>query len=303
MSIRDRFVGQEGRRLLVNALSMQAIISGNRSAAEAIAEVAVLEEYSPGAKIIEQGRGDNDIFFIVTGMTSALINNREINTRGAGQHVGAMAMIDPSAIRSATILSTQPTLVARISEPQFTRIADEHPKLWRALSIQLGERLRQRSKFISKANPQPHVFIGSSVESLKLATQIRAGLEGHPISVYLWTDDIFTASKTSIESLETELDRVDFAILVLGLDDKVFSRGKDADAPRDNVIFELGLFMGALTRARTFLVRPKDREIKMPTDLLGVTPLYYSSEPSDVTGEIQSLCASIRKLIGAAGPK
>ena len=42
------------------------------------------------------------------------------------------------------------------------------------------------------------------------------------------------------------LDRFDFAILVLTADDLVASRDVLSTAPRDNVLFELGLFMGGL---------------------------------------------------------
>jgi predicted nucleotide-binding protein len=115
----------------------------------------------------------------------------------------------------------------------------------------------------------------------------------------VWTDDIFTASKTAIEALETELLRADFAILVLGPDDHVFSRGRDDDAPRDNVIFELGLFMGALTRGRTFFVKPSDKTIKIPSDLVGVIPITYES----AKGDLGEACEAIRKLVKSSGPR
>ena len=119
------------------------------------------------------------------------------------------------------------------------------------------------------------------------------------MSVFVWTDDIFVASKTSIESLEAELIKADFAILVLAPDDRIFSRGHDSDAPRDNVIFELGLFMGALTRQRTFFVKPRGMDIKIPSDLFGVTPLEY--DPG--AGTLDAVCSAIRKLVRGGGPK
>jgi len=61
--------------------------------------------------------------------------------------------------------------------------------------------------------------------------------------VQLWTHDVFGPSRFPIEDLEAQLDRADFAVLVLRPDDRVESRGKEHDAPRDNVVFELGLFM------------------------------------------------------------
>ena len=92
-------------------------------------------------------------------------------------------------------------------------------------------------------------------------------LDHVPIVVKIWTDDVFEASSFPIESLERELQRVDFAVLVLSPDDKVISRDIATDAPRDNIVFELGLFMGALGHNRTFLIYPHGIDIMIPTDL------------------------------------
>ncbi len=297
MSLIDRFVSASGKRLLIEALSKQAIVFGSVVVAKRLAVLCTVEEFSPGAKLIEQGGSDNDLLFVLGGSVKIIINGREVGKRNAGQHVGEMALLDVSARRAATVIASEETVVARISEPDFANVANDHSVMWRLIAIELADRLRQRSRFIKEPNPQPHLFIGSSRESLPVAEAIKDGLASMPFSTYLWTDDIFTASKTNIESLESELERSDFAILVLGPDDKVFSRGKDAEAPRDNVLFELGLFMGALSRRRTFFVIPTGLNLKIPSDLLGVTPLQYDP------GKLANLSESILKLIVNAGPK
>ena len=76
---------------------------------------------------------------------------------------------------------------------------------------------------------------------------------------------------TFIEALEQELAQSDFAVLTLTPDDQSKSRGKVTRAPRDNVLLELGLFMGHLGRDRTYFVCDKNQNLKIPTDLLGVT--------------------------------
>ena len=48
--------------------------------------------------------------------------------------------------------------------------------------------------------------------------------------------------------------RADFAAFIISPDDTVISRDAENLAPRDNVIFELGLFMGVLNRQRVFLI-------------------------------------------------
>jgi CRP/FNR family transcriptional regulator, cyclic AMP receptor protein len=79
-----------------------------------------------------------------------------------------------------------------------------------------------------------------------------------------------------MESLETEASISDFAILLLTADDKATSRRRDYAAPRDNVVFELGLFMGAISRKRTLIVVEDNKRIKFPSDLKGITCARFS---------------------------
>jgi predicted nucleotide-binding protein len=96
--------------------------------------------------------------------------------------------------------------------------------------------------------------------------------------------------------------KCDFAVLVAGPDDWVYSKERERLAPRDNVIFELGLFMGALTRDRTYIVQPRDIDLKLPTDLLGITVLHYSlADPADVNDKLMPVCRAIENLIQAKG--
>src|SRR5579871_5828981 len=104
---------------------------------------------------------------------------------------------------------------------------------------------------------KPFIFIGSSVEGLAIARALEENLE-HDARINLWTSDVFQPGGTSIESLIEQLDTCDYAMFVLSPDDLVIAREKEWYEPRDNVIFELGLFMGRLGRRRTFLVY--DRE-------------------------------------------
>ena len=195
-------------------------------------------------------------------------------------------------------------VVARVSASAFIDLADANPRLWRNIARGLAERLRQRNRFVPPVNPRPVLFVGCSTESLPVARAIQSALEYDPIVVNVWTDDIFQASRFPIESLERELPKVDFAALVLSPDDKVISRDSTTDAPRDNIVLELGLFMGALGRSRTFLVRPYGIDIKIPTDIEGFTPITYkSSSESELSSAIAPACNQLRKQILAAGPR
>ena len=64
-------------------------------------------------------------------------------------------------------------------------------------------------------------------------------------------------SKTTLDSLLAALEHSEFAIFALTADDKTEQRDRFGMTPRDNVIFELGLFLGRLGLGRTFMVRPR----------------------------------------------
>ena len=100
---------------------------------------------------------------------------------------------------------------------------------------------------------KPRVFIGSSTEGLEIAELIQLGLE-RVAECTLWNQSTFAPGQTTIESIVDATVEYDFAVLVLTADDMIVKRGVEAAAPRDNVLFELGLFTGALGRARTFMV-------------------------------------------------
>ena len=115
---------------------------------------------------------------------------------------------------------------------------------------------------------KPRIFIGSSSEGLAVAQQVKAFFE-NDYETYLWTDDIFKFNENFLETLMKEANLFDFSLLVFTKDDYTKSRLVGFDSPRDNVIFEFGLFLGRLGRNNAFVV--KDEDVKLPSDLLGIT--------------------------------
>ena len=98
--------------------------------------------------------------------------------------------------------------------------------------------------------------------------------------VTIWNEGFFQLGGTFIETLVNELERFDFALLVITPDDFVRARDVEGFGPRDNVLFELGLFMGRLGRARTFLLH-QSSSIKIPTDLSGMKAAKYNWPTDD----------------------
>jgi predicted nucleotide-binding protein len=269
-----------------------------------LVDVIQIDPGNPESVFIRQGDSDNDIFLILAGKVSIVVNGREKAHRHARQHVGEMAAIDPSARRSADVVAIEQTVLARISEPAFSKLAAKYPDLWRRLALEIAQRLRQRGLEVQAPNEKPHIFIGSSVEALPIARELQTGLAHDPFVVPLWTDGVFRASRDSVDSLIAAVKKADFAVLVLTADDTLITREVEHRAPRDNCIFELGLFMGALGRDRTVIVKPRGIDIKLPSDLLGITPLEYAEgDPDSIAARVGPACSAVRNLVKTLGPK
>lgn len=299
-----RFNGLRGRQRLVDCVCMQAIIAGNKKLAQTFVRRGKLLNVRKGTKIILQEASDNDIYLIISGNVAISVNGRNVAYRTTGNHIGELTLLDPTARRSATVTSTESTVLLKISEEEFSKIANKFPDLWRRIAIELSSRLRERGKFHQEPHSKSVVFIGSSKEGLKEAEFVSKSLGRGPIVPTLWSKEVFQVSKTTIEDLWRMTIESDFAILVVTPDDVVTSRGKKKMSPRDNVIFELGLFMGALGRERAFIINPKKIDIKIPTDLLGVTTLEYSPGTKRNIGKrLRNVMQRLRKTIFKLGPR
>jgi hypothetical protein len=122
---------------------------------------------------------------------------------------------------------------------------------------------------------RPVLFIGSSSESLDVAYAAQENLEEYA-QVIVWTQGLFGLSKNFLESLLDTLDETQFGLFVFAPDDLTRIRGQVVETTRDNVIFELGLFIGRLGRERTFIIIPKgDVDLHLPTDLLGINTATF----------------------------
>ena len=125
---------------------------------------------------------------------------------------------------------------------------------------------------------KPRIFIASSTESLKTAEAINLNLDRSAETVF-WT--IPAPSQNFIDTLLELTRSVDFAAFLFSPDDLVIMRGDEKGAIRDNVLFELGLFMGYLGKERCFIIQPRDSKHHTPSDLLGITPIDYEANRSD----------------------
>jgi len=128
---------------------------------------------------------------------------------------------------------------------------------------------------------KPRVFLGSSVEGLRIAYAIQQNLN-YDADVTVWTQDIFKLSSNTLDDLLEALSNQDFAVFVFQPDDITQIRSSKFKTVRDNVIFELGLSIGRLGKKRVFFLIPENSpNFHLPTDLVGVTPGVYDANRAD----------------------
>jgi CRP/FNR family cyclic AMP-dependent transcriptional regulator len=302
LAVRDVLERFRDRRTLIEAALRQPFVCHDRALAERLADCAALEKWKIGEVIIEQGSSDRDLFLIFAGEVSIQVNGREVAFRSSGQHVGEMALIDAHAQRSATVVAKETTVTARVSEEDFSRIANAYPFAWRCLASELADRLRQRNRYVRLKNEIPLLFLGSSLESLPILKALQSNFASDPFHIQPWTTGVFGASTFPIDDLEDQIGRSDFAALLVGPDDLVTSRSRKSFAPRDNVVFELGLFMGALGRKRVFIVAERGLQLKIPSDLLGLGKATYPAGARALPRRLASAAQAIRDKINQLGP-
>ena len=145
---------------------------------------------------------------------------------------------------------------------------------------------------------KPRIFLGSSGKQAKLLQALTRGLE-EIADVEPWTT-VFNPGTSTLERLVELTREVDFAAFVFAQDDWTTNEMPAADpatpaqaSPRDNVVFEAGLFGGVLGMRRTFILHANGA--KLPTDLLGLTSIRY--DVPTTPAETKAINQKLRKAI------
>jgi hypothetical protein len=149
---------------------------------------------------------------------------------------------------------------------------------------------------------KPRIFLGSSAEQEKLLQALTRGLSDIA-HVEPWMTS-FNPGMSTLERLLELTQEVDFAAFVFAHDDWTTSRpsaasqaGSAQASPRDNVVFEAGLFGGVLGLRRTFILHASGA--KIPSDLLGLTSVRYNGALTP--SEMKIVNQKIRKAIEDEG--
>lgn len=149
---------------------------------------------------------------------------------------------------------------------------------------------------------KPKIFVGSSREAKLIAQALQYELRD-VADVELWSQGLFRVGAVVIDELVKAVNGFDFGVFVFAPDDVVKMRGKEYSAVRDNVLFELGLFLGKLGSQRSFFVVPDgDDQLHLPGDLGGIIPAKYDSEKTNPQLAVADATFQISKAIRVLGP-
>jgi hypothetical protein len=150
---------------------------------------------------------------------------------------------------------------------------------------------------------KPRIFLGSSAKQKKVLQALARGLED-VAHVEPWTSS-FNPGTTALERLLELAHEVDFAAFVFARDDWTTNSPPASDpaaagqaSPRDNVVFEAGLFGGILGMRRTFILHASGS--KLPSDLLGLTTVRYGGEAT-TAADTRAVADKVRKAIESEG--
>lgn len=146
---------------------------------------------------------------------------------------------------------------------------------------------------------KPRIFIGSSVEGLDIAYAIQENLD-HNAYVTIWDQGIFNLTSNALDDLISTLKNTDLGIFVFSPDDITKIRDNKYKTTRDNVIFELGLFIGYLGKTRVSFVIPRNvQNFHLPSDLTGITPGEFNPERPDnnLRAALGPFCNKIKVII------
>ena len=152
---------------------------------------------------------------------------------------------------------------------------------------------------------KPRVFIGCSVAAKPVAEHAADALR-HDAEPEVWTDNKFFSVETPIENLFRFLDDYDFALFITLPQDATTKGDNRYLSVRDNVLFEIGLFLGRLGRKRVFLIAPQDGgtlSLRLPSDLTGIAPNTYdpgaASLQSQVSISLNEMKRAVREFVAS----
>jgi CRP/FNR family cyclic AMP-dependent transcriptional regulator len=214
------FQGEELR----GAIRRQQLAQCSEQAAKLIEQECGPRIVKKGTILIKSGARSWDVFLILSGSFDVFVHTQRVNTRNAGEHIGEMAILCGGR-RTATVVAREDSVVCRIKGKTFDSIASKCPMIWKNVARVLAARLDQRRTLIREPNERPYIFIASSSENKDVAAALEKTLENPEWDVKPWdAPEVFEPSGTTIQTLIGATLKADFAVVIFGAEDSLFSR-------------------------------------------------------------------------------
>jgi hypothetical protein len=153
--------------------------------------------------------------------------------------------------------------------------------------------------------PEPveivRIFVASSTPNVKVARTFARVLQNRGFRARVWDEWVFWPNESTFDGLLRISTEYNFAVIIWGPSDITTTGGKSISSPRDNVIFEAGLFLGVLGRHRVFIAEDKTAATKIPSDYAGITRVTYEGSliQHDSDSAVRSACDQIQHNIDA----
>jgi predicted nucleotide-binding protein len=146
------------------------------------------------------------------------------------------------------------------------------------------------------SNNRPSLFIASSSKGISVARAVKSNFDKEA-DVDIWNENIFALNKSTLENLINRSSFYDFAIFILTPDDEATIKDENQLVPRDNVLFEMGLFLGAIGLNRTFFIAEESTYIL--SDFTGITKTTYRFR-DNLDAAVGNSCELIRREMQVA---
>lgn len=313
-TLKEQFVGPTRNKTRVEALLNQKLVVGDKAAAIWLERNGKLNVWPPNTEIITQGEHTSTVYFILAGEVTIITSGNRHKKRYLGEHVGEMAAIEAGRPRSASVVTNIPTATLELERSNFLQFLAEFPNASIEIAKVLALRLRERDEHFRAVNKSPQILIISASESIPVAKGLQNALVNKGIEAQGWWDKTFNTSSYTLPDLVKKLSSCDFAIAIGDPVDKTVSRGTKYLSTRDNVMLEYGMAITALGLERSILLWPKQqysswrscfsrfqsRNIKMPSDLIGLNIVSYEKrkvfQSDNLDNAVSEIVAHINTL-------
>lgn len=296
MTILERFrAGGGPTQAADTAMRRQGVLRECESLASKLLALGTIEHIGTHETLVAEGAVDTEVYFLLAGRVRVQVKGNFVGERYAGEMIGEIASLKPSNMRSATVVALEDCVFLKIASSDLLLVTGDCAIFWRNVAEILSDRLEGRNRSLPQKDVGTRLLLVSSSEAKHVYDELVSNSRHDPsMTVVVWKD-IFQISSHPITDLVAEVRRADYVVAVMRCDDRLVSRWRCSYVPRDNVVLEYGIALGCLGAERSIILRPRGKNLKLPSDSEGLT--YVDYEEKSLKNSIENAYARIKKHI------